>query len=164
MSEGSGRRGFVIGVISDTHGVLCDAALEALGRADAIVHAGDVVGHGVLDVLRSVAPVTAVRGNCDTDGETRSLPAVANVVMGGVRLIAAHDLAHLSGNLDPVAAGARIAVSGHTHVALVEERDGVLFVNPGSASASADGGPSVARITVAPDGAVSAEIVRLSPG
>ena len=164
MSEGSARHRFVIGVVSDTHGALPKAALEALAGADAIVHAGDVVGPDVLEALRSLAPVTAVRGNCDTDAAGRALPRVANVVLGGVRVVVAHDRAQLSGSLDPVVVGARIAVSGHTHVAVIEELDGVLFVNPGSASTPTGGGPSVARITVAPDGAVDAEIVRLPVG
>jgi putative phosphoesterase len=164
VSEAPGSHAFSIGIISDTHGVLTDAALRALAGSDAIVHAGDVVGPGVLGALRSIAPVVAVRGNCDTAGEEQELPRVANVVLGGVRVMVAHKRAQLSGSCDPVAAGARIAVFGHTHVASVEERDGVLFVNPGSASAPAGSAPSVARIAVEPDGAVSAEIVPLKVG
>lgn len=153
--------GFRIGIVSDTHGALPDAAEAALAGMDAIVHAGDIGPGCVLDVLGTIAPVTAISGNMDL-GPATMLPHATNVVLGGVRFVVAHRERDLAGSLDPVRAGARVAVFGHTHVASIEERDGVLRVNPGSPTAPRGGGPaSVAVVTVAPDGAVSAEIVPL---
>jgi len=152
---------FRIGVVSDTHGELSNVAEAALAGVDAIVHAGDVGAGFVLDHLGAIAPVTAVSGNMDV-GPTALLPLAANVCLGGIRVVAAHRERDLAGSLDPVRAGARVAVFGHTHIAELTERDGVWRVNPGSASAPRGGGPaSVAIVTVAEDGAVTAEIVPL---
>lgn len=153
---------FVIGVISDTHGVLPDAAESALAGVDAIVHAGDVGGGLVLDLLAQIAPVTIVRGNCDTGADSRTWPDVVNVRLGGVRLVAAHRGAHLRGDLDPVRARARVAVSGHTHVGRIEQRDGVVWVNPGSPTQPRGGSPaSVALVHVGADGCLDARLVPL---
>jgi putative phosphoesterase len=152
-----------IGVISDTHGSLPDEALAALAGVDAIVHAGDVGGGFVLDLLEQVAPVTLVRGNCDDSGPASRAPLVANVVLGGVRVVVAHRERDLAGSALPSAAGARIAICGHTHVGRVETRDGVLWVNPGSPAwprAGAKG--SVAVVSVWRSGAVEACLSPLS--
>ncbi|HEY5507000.1 MAG TPA: metallophosphoesterase family protein [Coriobacteriia bacterium] len=152
---------FRIGVISDTHGELPDAVERAFAGVDAIVHAGDIGSGYALDLLEAIAPVTAVAGNMDV-GRAAELPLAANVSLGGVRVLVAHRQRDLAGSLDPVRAGARVAVVGHTHVPMVEERDGVLWVNPGSPVAPRAGSaPSVAIVTIRPDGAVSAEIVAL---
>jgi putative phosphoesterase len=161
VSEANGTAPFRIGVISDTHGTLPDAVETAFAGVDAIVHAGDVGTGFVLDVLGAIAPVTAVSGNMDL-GTTEMLPGAANVRLGGVRVVVAHRERDLAGSLDPMKAGARVAVFGHTHSPSVEERDGVLRVNPGSSSDPRGGSaPSVAIVTVAADGSATAEIVTL---
>jgi uncharacterized protein len=163
VSEGSGAaRPLRIGVISDTHGELPESVEEAFSGVDAIIHAGDAGSNHVLDILGAIAPTTAVCGNCDV-GPAAMLPIAANLVLGGVRFIVAHRERDLGGSLDPVRAGARVAITGHSHVAAVGERDGVLWVNPGSPSFARGGKPpSVALITVGPDGSVEAHIVPLS--
>lgn len=120
-----------VGVISDTHGLLRPEALAALRGADHLVHAGDIGKPEVLHELRAVAPLTAVRGNNDVGAWARTIPDTASVRLGGIALYVLHDLRAL--DLDPAAAGFRVVVSGHSHQPRVEERDGVLYVNPGSA-------------------------------
>lgn len=150
-----------IGVISDTHGELPDFVEEAFAGVDAIIHAGDAGSGHVLDVLTAIAPTTAVCGNCDI-GQAAMLPIAANIVLGGIRIVVAHRERDLAGSLDPVHAGARIAITGHSHVAAIGERDGVLWVNPGSPSFARGGKPpSVALITVGVGGSVEARIVPL---
>jgi putative phosphoesterase len=155
-------RPFRIGVIADTHGELPSSVKAAFAGVDAIVHAGDVGPGYALETLEAIAPVTAVCGNCDITSPD-ALPIAANVVLGGVRVIVAHRDRDLGGSLDPVRAGARVAVVGHSHVAGVGERDGVLWVNPGSPSFPRGGmPPSVAIVTVGADGSVAAEVVPLA--
>jgi uncharacterized protein len=159
--ETPASRAFRIGVIADTHGEVPAAVEQAFAGVDAIVHAGDAGSGYALESLEAIAPVTAVCGNCDV-GNAALLPVAANVVLGGVRVVVAHRDRDLGGSLDPVRAGARVAIIGHSHVAGVGERDGVLWVNPGSPSFPRGGQPaSVALITVAPDGAVDARVVAL---
>jgi len=121
----------VIGVISDTHGLLRPEALDALQGAEAIVHAGDVGDPAILEALRHLAPVTAVRGNIDRGALARDLPSTAILDAGGVSIYVLHDLAQL--DLNPRVAGFRVVVSGHTHAPQIREADGVLYLNPGSA-------------------------------
>lgn len=152
---------FRIGVISDTHGELPDAVAEAFAGVDAIVHAGDVGSGYVLELLQAIAPVTAVCGNCDV-GVVSTYPIAANAVFGGVRIVVAHRERDLAGSLDPARAGARVAITGHSHVAAIGQRDGVLWVNPGSPAFPRGGQPaSVAIITVGAEGDVGAEVVPL---
>ena len=161
MSDGAAARPFRIGVISDTHGELPDAVTAAFEGVDAIVHAGDVGSGYALELLEAIAPVTAVCGNCDV-GVASTFPIAVNTVFAGVRFVIAHRERDLAGSLDPVTAGARVAITGHSHVAAIGERDGVLWVNPGSPAFPREGQkPSVAIIAVAPDGGVSAQIVQL---
>lgn len=120
----------IAGLISDTHGLLRPEAVRALEGADLIVHAGDVGGPEILDALRAVAPVVAVRGNVDVD-PWASLPVTAVAELAGVFLYVLHDLHEL--DLDPVAAGFAVVVSGHSHQPRQEMRNGILYVNPGSA-------------------------------
>ncbi len=120
-----------MGVISDTHGLLRPEALAALRGADHLVHAGDIGKPEVLGDLRAVAPLTAVRGNNDREAWARAVPDRISVRLGGIVLYVLHDLKAL--DLDPAAAGFRVVVSGHSHQPQIEERDGVLYVNPGSA-------------------------------
>ncbi|MDB5964249.1 MAG: metallophosphoesterase [Polaromonas sp.] len=118
-------------LISDTHGLLRPQALEALRGCDAIVHAGDICDADVLAQLRALAPVTAVRGNNDKGAWAAELPESTVLQVGDVRMYVIHDLAQM--DIDPVAAGVQVVVSGHSHKPSVSERQGVLFVNPGSA-------------------------------
>jgi len=120
-----------IGLISDTHGLLRPEALVFLRGCDHVVHGGDIGEQRILEKLAAIAPVTAVRGNNDTAMWAQDVPETALVDLGGVRLYAIHDLARLT--IDPVAAGVRVVVSGHSHRPLAQERDGVLYINPGSA-------------------------------
>jgi putative phosphoesterase len=121
----------VVGVISDTHGLVRSEAVEALRGSELIIHAGDVGDPRVLDRLEQIAPTIAVRGNVDMAPWARSLPATKIIEVGDVRLYLLHDLATL--DLDPKAAGLAAVIYGHSHQPKAEMRDGVLFLNPGSA-------------------------------
>jgi putative phosphoesterase len=148
-----------IGVISDTHGLLRPQALRALAGADLIVHAGDVGGPEVLDALRAVAPLVAVRGNNDRGGWASALAETEVVESGGRSLYVLHDLKTL--DLDPRAAGFDVVIAGHSHQPRVERRDGVLYLNPGSAGPPPIPLPlAVARLEV-DAGRLDAEIVQL---
>jgi hypothetical protein len=121
----------LIGVISDTHGLLRPEALAALRGADHILHAGDVGDPAILDALRAIAPLTAIRGNIDVAGACARLPATQLVELGGHSIYMLHDLAQL--DLDPKAAGISIVISGHSHQSRIDRHKGVLYFNPGSA-------------------------------
>jgi|SRR5688572_155880 len=121
----------IIGVISDTHGLLRPEAVEALRDSELIVHAGDVGDPEILERLRDIAPTMAVRGNVDTQPWARTLPLTEVVPAGHLHLYVLHDLGTL--DLDPKAAGFAAVISGHSHKPFAETRDGVLYLNPGSA-------------------------------
>jgi len=121
----------LIGVISDTHGLLRPEAVEALRGSGHIIHAGDVGAPEVLESLAAIAPVTAVRGNVDKGPLARRLPETEVLEFNGISIYVLHDLARL--DLKPRAAGFAAVVSGHSHVPKQESRDGVLYFNPGSA-------------------------------
>jgi uncharacterized protein len=121
----------VIGLISDTHGLLRDRALEALRGSELILHAGDVGKPEILTALRQLAPVIAVKGNIDTAEWASDLPATALVEVGVATIYVLHDVNEL--DLDPAAAGIQIVVSGHSHKPSRAEKSGVLHINPGSA-------------------------------
>ena len=120
-----------IGLISDTHGLVRDEALAALDGCQHIIHAGDIDTPDVLEKLRRLAPVTVVRGNNDRGTWADSIPVFDVVEFGVVSIYVRHDEAEL--DIDPVAAGFRVMVFGHSHRPMVEAREGILFVNPGSA-------------------------------
>ena len=120
-----------IGLISDTHGLMRPEALAALKGAELIIHAGDVGRPEILDALQSVAPTVAIRGNIDKDPPCSSLPPTEIVEAGPTLIYILHDVNDL--DLDPVAAGFQIVVSGHSHKPSQTERKGVLYINPGSA-------------------------------
>jgi putative phosphoesterase len=126
-----GRNVGLIGLISDTHGLLRPEALRALDGSDLIVHAGDVGKPEILDALKRLAPLVAVRGNIDKGGWADALPLTATIEAGSVAVYVLHDLQQL--DLDPAAAGFHVVVSGHSHQPSRTERDGVLYLNPGSA-------------------------------
>lgn len=164
----------IIGVISDTHGLLRPEAVAALEGSELILHAGDVGDLRILDELRRIAPVHAVYGNTDW-GEVRGrLPRIAEVDLGSedgkVAGAPAGPLAYVHHgdrelDMDPAAAGIEMVVSGHTHRPLVHERDGVLYLNPGSAGPRRFTLPAtVARVRVGEGGKLEAEIVTLNEG
>ena len=120
-----------IGLISDTHGLLREQAARALRGSELIIHAGDVGKPEILDELRRIAPVVAVRGNVDEEAWARALPQTAVAEAGQVMIYVLHDVNEL--DLKPAEAGFQIVVSGHSHKPGKMERDGVLYINPGSA-------------------------------
>jgi putative phosphoesterase len=139
---------YLVGVISDTHGLMRPEALRALAGADVIIHAGDIGRPAVLDALRAHAPaVVAVRGNNDREAWARDIAETETIEVGELRLYLLHALQELA--LDPAASGFDVVVSGHSHRPSVERREGVLYLNPGSAGARRFKLPvSVARLTV----------------
>ena len=121
----------LLGIISDTHGLLRPEAVRALGGVEAILHAGDVGRADVLSELKKVAPVFAVRGNVDTESWAQELPVSTVVELGGASFYMLHNLREL--DLRPAAAKFDFVISGHTHEAKQFEERGVLYLNPGSA-------------------------------
>lgn len=148
-----------VGLISDTHGLLRPEALEFLAGSDHIVHGGDIGNPEILVRLAAIAPLTVVRGNNDTAPWARVIPATARVDFGTVALYAIHDLKALA--IDPRAAGVRVVVSGHSHKPACSERDGVLYVNPGSAGRRRFSLPIAAAELVIEGDAVAVKLVTL---
>jgi putative phosphoesterase len=149
----------ILGVISDTHGLLRREAVEALRGADRILHAGDVGDPEIIDSLAQIAPVTAVRGNIDTESWAQTLPQTEVVEIGGVSIYMLHDLGRL--DLKPEAAGIHAVIYGHSHQPKIEMRKGVLYFNPGSAGPRRFQLPvSVGKLHIE-DGKIKAELVEL---
>jgi putative phosphoesterase len=119
-----------VGLISDTHGLLRPEATAFLRGSDFIVHAGDIGHATILEELAAIAPVTAVRGNNDNGAWAKAVSESEVLQVGEILIYVLHDLAQLE--LDPAAAGFHVVVSGHSHRPMVEDRHGVLYVNPGS--------------------------------
>lgn len=142
-----------VGLVSDTHDLLRPEVLEWLRGSDHIVHGGDICGEAVLAALRELAPLTAVRGNNDRGDWARGLPEQETVVLEGIAVHVVHDLKDLD-----LPAGARVVVSGHSHKPKLEERDGVLYVNPGSAGPRRFKLPISAGELLIADGAVTARL------
>jgi uncharacterized protein len=120
----------IIGVISDTHGLLRPEAEERLAAVDHIIHAGDIGSPEIVPRLRAIAPTTVIRGNVDTQEWAREFPDWEALTLAGRSIYVLHDLGDL--NLDPVTAGFDIVISGHSHRPRGETIDGVLYLNPGS--------------------------------
>jgi putative phosphoesterase len=120
-----------IGLISDTHGLLRNEAVEALRGSDLILHAGDVGKPEIIDALRAVAPLVVIRGNVDRGSWASALPTTAVAETEAALIYVLHDLKEL--DLDPVAAGFGVVVSGHSHKPARTQRSGTLYINPGSA-------------------------------
>jgi len=153
------ERSVTLGIISDTHGLLRPGAVEALSGCDGILHAGDVGALEILEALAQIAPVTAIRGNVDTDAWARTLPKAEVVEVSGVSIYMLHDLGQL--DLKPEVAGFRVVVYGHSHQPKIEEKSGVLYLNPGSAGPRRFHLPvSVGKLTIEA-GKVRAELVEL---
>jgi uncharacterized protein len=121
----------IIGVISDTHGLLRPEAVELLRGSEHIIHAGDIGAPEIVPELRKIAPVTAIRGNVDTQAWARSFAETEVVELGGLHIYVIHDVNAL--DLNPKAAGFAAVISGHSHQPKQEIKDGVLYFNPGSA-------------------------------
>lgn len=146
-----------VGVISDTHGLLRPEAIGLLRGSEHIIHAGDIGAPEVITALEHVAPVTAIRGNIDTQSWARRFPETEVVELGGVHIYVIHDVNAL--DLNPKAAGVSAVISGHSHQPRQEMKHGVLYFNPGSAGPKRFRLPvSVGRLEVA-SGSVSGEIL-----
>ncbi|NYF79972.1 metallophosphoesterase family protein [Granulicella arctica] len=121
----------LIGIISDTHGLLRPEAVAALHGVDHILHAGDVGNIEILGTLRTIAPITAIRGNIDTHGPCADLPPTDVIELNGALLYLVHSIHDL--DLNPTAAGLSAVISGHSHQPSAETRNNILYLNPGSA-------------------------------
>lgn len=149
-----------VGVVSDTHGLLRPEAVKALAGVDRILHLGDVGKFAVLEALRKIAPVTAVRGNVDREGPCSELPETDVVMLGDHYVYMLHDLNTL--HLKPEAAKFAAVLSGHTHVANYVTRRGVLYFNPGSCGPRRfELHPTIGILTVSIAGEIEPEIVSL---
>ena len=149
----------IIGVISDTHGLLRPGALAALRGSDHIIHAGDIGDPEILTKLAEIAPVTAIRGNVDREAWAKKIPATNVLEVGGVSIYVVHNLRDL--DLKPEAAEFAAVISGHSHVPKQETKNGVLYFNPGSAGPRRFRLPvTVGRLRIG-SGQVSAEIIKL---
>ena len=147
----------LIGVISDTHGLLRPEAVEALRGVELIMHGGDIGKPEVLSDLEKIAPVLAVRGNNDRDLWADAIPQTQTIEIGGISLFMVHDIKTIDGD----AAGKDVIIYGHSHKPLVENRNGVLYLNPGSAGRRRFSLPvTVARLSIS-DSVPYAEIVEL---
>ncbi|MEM7077827.1 MAG: metallophosphoesterase family protein [Pseudomonadota bacterium] len=150
----------LVGLISDTHRLLRPEALDALSSSDMIIHAGDIGAPEVIDQLREIAPVEAVRGNIDKAAWADAYPLVLAFEHAGTSIYVLHNRADL--DLDPAKAGYDVVVSGHSHKPNIETRDGVLYINPGSAGPRRFSLPiCVARLNLG-DGQRQAEIIDLA--
>lgn len=148
-----------VGVLSDTHGLLRPETVEALAGCDVILHAGDVGDPQILQELVTIAPVFAVRGNVDRGPWADALPTTEVVDVAGVRFYLLHILDDL--DVDPAAAGVDVVVFGHSHQPLAEDRDGVLYLNPGSAGPQRFDQPvTLARLVIG-DGSMDAAVISL---
>ena len=150
----------MIGLISDTHGLVRPEVLPVFAGAALIIHAGDIGTSEVLKELKSIAPVIAVRGNNDKDAWASAIPETKVIQVGKVSIYVLHDLKEI--DVSPGAAGYQVVVSGHSHRPLIDKREGVLYVNPGSAGPRRFKLPvTVARLTI--EGPkVEGEVVNLS--
>ena len=150
----------MIGVISDTHGLLRPEVISVFKDSDLIIHAGDIGSPQVLDELEAISKVIAIRGNNDKGEWAKDLPDTDLVAVRGISIYIIHDVKEL--DLEPAAAGIKVVISGHSHHPRVEERENVLFVNPGSAGPRRFNLPvSVARLRVT-SVKVEAELIHLA--
>jgi putative phosphoesterase len=149
-----------LGIVSDTHGLLRPEVAPALKGVDRILHLGDVGKISILDELAKIAPVTAIRGNIDSDGPCAKLAETEVVLVEGVYLYMVHDLKAL--HLDPAAAKFAAVLSGHTHVPNFSTKKGVLYFNPGSCGPRRFELPvTIGLLTVSAHGELKPEVVHL---
>ncbi|HNR12230.1 MAG TPA: metallophosphoesterase family protein [Thermodesulfobacteriota bacterium] len=152
----------LIGVIADTHGLMRAEALEALKGSELIIHAGDIGSLHVLESLRTIAPVVAVRGNTDKEPWAQVLPMWEVVEIEQAQLYIIHDLNEL--DLDPAAAGFSAVISGHSHQPSIKTRKGVLLLNPGSAGPRRFNLPVSVALMCVKGGIVEAQLIELPHG
>ena len=150
-----------IGVISDTHGLLRPAAIKQLAGADHIIHAGDIGAQEVIEGLRRIAPTTAVKGNIDAGEWAKDYPDAELVVLGGRALYVLHNLKELK--LDPAVSGFDVVIYGHSHRPKIETKNGVLYVNPGSAGPRRFKLPIAVAILTLSDRALLPRILEIAP-
>jgi putative phosphoesterase len=150
-----------IGIISDTHGLLRPEAIKHLAGSEHIVHAGDIGAPEVIEGLRKIAPTTAIRGNIDTGEWAIDYPDTKLVVLGGRTLYVMHNLKEMK--LDPTASGIEVIISGHSHRPQIETKDGILYVNPGSAGPRRFKLPVALAILELSDRAILPRIVEITP-
>jgi len=150
----------LIGVISDTHGLLRPEALKALRGSELIIHAGDVGDPEILNTLARIAPVTAIRGNIDKGAWAQKVPDSEVVELGGISIYVLHDLSQL--DLKPEVAGFAVVIYGHSHIPKQETRGGVLYFNPGSAGPRRFRLPVTVGKLVIEQGKVRAEIIAIA--
>ena len=150
----------MIGVISDTHGLLRPEAMEALRGAELILHAGDIGAPQVIAGLQWLAPVAAVRGNCDRGAWAEAYPLRRIVAWEEVSILVLHDRSELKSSTPPDAV--QVVISGHSHLASVQEKDGVLYLNPGSAGPKRFKLPVTVALLKLDAARVSAQIIQLA--
>jgi uncharacterized protein len=150
-----------IGIISDTHGLLRPEAIKQLAGADHIIHAGDIGAPEVIEGLRRIAPTTAIRGNIDVGEWAKDYPDSEFVVLGGRSLYVLHNLKEIK--LDPAASGFDVIISGHSHRSKIEPKNGVLYVNPGSAGPRRFKLPIAVAIITLSDGLILPQILEIAP-
>lgn len=148
-----------IGLIADTHNLLRPEALAALQGVDYLIHAGDIGGPHILAELQRIAPLSVVRGNNDQEPWADAIPERLSLTFGGVTLHVLHDLKQL--NIDPAEQGIDVVIAGHSHKPLHEERNGVLYLNPGSAGPRRFKLPISVGIVHIEDGRARAELITL---
>jgi uncharacterized protein len=151
-----------VGIISDTHGLLRPEALRELAGVDHILHAGDIGDDRILAALQEIAPVTAIRGNVDGSGVCSQLPATEAVELGGSLFYMVHSIQDL--DIDPKAAGVHVIVYGHSHRPELKERDGIVYLNPGSAGPRRFDLPITLANALVTDGNVRVRIIDLQCG
>ena len=157
--DAAGKRRVRVGIISDTHGLLRPAVLPIFKDVEMIIHAGDIGSQDVLDSLGSVAPVIAVRGNNDTERWAKKVPQTAVAQVAGARLYVLHDLKELSIKISEK--GFAAVISWHSHRPVIDERDGVLYVNPGSAGPRRFKLPISVALLAVHNGKVQAELIQI---
>lgn len=155
----SEQRPIRIGIISDTHGLLRPEAVCELEGSDHILHAGDVGDPAILDSVRRIAPLTAIRGNIDVSGPCAELPATEAVELGGCLFYLVHAIQDL--DIAPAAAGVKVVVYGHSHRPAIEDRGGIVYLNPGSAGPRRFNLPVSLARAVVENGSIRVRIVQL---
>lgn len=151
-----------VGVISDTHGLLRPEAIGALTGVAHILHGGDIGKPEIIDELKKIAPVTAIRGNVDTADWAQAFPETVSVELSGCRIFMLHDRKEL--DFSPVSAGYRVVISGHSHKPGIEQAGDVLFLNPGSAGRRRFSLPVTLALLDLSGASPNARIVDLKPG
>jgi putative phosphoesterase len=155
----SNNKIITIGLISDTHGLVRPEVMTAFKGVDRIIHAGDIDQPQVLEALEEIAPVRTVRGNMDYGRWAQKLPLADTIEIEGLFLHVLHDLQRMG--LDPLAGDISAVISGHTHRPLIEEKQGIIYINPGSAGYGRSGQPvTVARLSISRS-KLAAEIIEL---